>query len=184
MVDVGLRDPHIVEALVVCLRDFHRRADVDGPDLGAALRGVMGVTPAAASRVQNAFAPERFRSVWQHVIPEVALPLGAHFWKMAPLEPETPGRLHAQPVNMCEIVKRVPAAYRLPHRGGDHPWNPVHYRKGLVAPWTAQRAPRRLGAYQISLADGAPQRLKVEDRGSRIEDRLTRHDAPLNTPSS
>src|SRR5262245_61791949 len=117
MVDVGLRDAHIVETPVVGLRDFYRGADVDGPDLGAALRGVIGVTSAAASRVQDAFAPERFRRVWQHVIPEVALPLGAHFRETAPLEPETPSRLYAQPVNARELGSQVPVAYRPPHRG-------------------------------------------------------------------
>src|SRR5215475_3943522 len=137
MVDVGLRDANIVQALVVGLRDFNRGADVDGPDLGAVPRGVIGVASAAASRVQNAFASERFRSVGRHVIPEVALPLGAHFGKTAPLEPEAPGRLHAQSINLRKSRRRAPTTYRLAHRGGDHPWNSIHHWKGLVTPQTS-----------------------------------------------
>src|SRR5262245_45179021 len=184
VMDVGLRDAHVVEALVVSFRDIDRRADVDGPDLGAVLRGVIGVTSAAASRVQDAFATERFRRVWQHVIPEVVLPLGAHFRETAPLEPEAPGRLYAQPVKTREIGSRVPAAYRPPHRGGDHPWNPVHHRKVLVAARTAQRDLRRSRRGQNSLASRTPQKLKIGDRGSRVGDRLTRYDAIFTPPFS
>src|SRR5215213_1433276 len=160
VVQVCLYDVNIAR-LRISSRDFDGRAEIDGPDFGAVLRGVIGEASVAATRVEDLLAGEEVCGVWLHVVEKLLLPLVVHLRELMPLVTESSCCFGLR----CFVSSRSTFAGEcVTHRREQETWYAVNDWEGEVATSAVESAVRRRQARAtIRAAQSFQQRLYSVD---------------------
>src|SRR4029453_8309713 len=89
IVKVSLDHVNVAGTLGIKSSDIDWRAEIDGPNLSATLRGVVSPTPVSATRIENFLSFEERRIMRPHVFEKLCFPLLVHLGKLLPLVTKT-----------------------------------------------------------------------------------------------